>query len=238
MISKQQIKDIRALASRKGRVEAGLFVVEGEKLVNEALSSGYDVVSIFRRDEIGDDNMKRISQLSSPSPVLAVLKIPDNTTELSSIDYQDLSLALDSVKDPGNLGTIIRVVDWFGIKRIFLAEGSVDVYNSKVVQSSMGAIFRVKTSYGSLEGVVRSYLENNLPVYGTFLDAPSIYEHPLANRGLIIFGNESEGISPQISGLISERISIPSYCGDTPTSESLNVASAVSIICAEFRRRV
>jgi len=190
--------------------------------------------------------MERISCLSSPSPVLAVIEKPDFTPDniLSSISTANLLgrkplyLALDGVKDPGNLGTIIRVADWFGIDAIFASPGSVEVYNPKVVQATMGAIFRKQVIYTNLAQICHKFLDAGLPVYGTFLDGKNLYENLPADKkqGLIVMGSESFGISPQLEALIDNKLLIPPYPADAVTSESLNVAIATAIICAEFRR--
>ena len=190
--------------------------------------------------------MERITCLNSPSPVLAVIEKPNFTPDsiLQSITSKDshgkkpLYLALDGVKDPGNLGTIIRIADWFGIDAIFASPGSVEVYNPKVVQATMGAIFRKQVIYTDLAQVSEKFLAAGLPVYGTFLDGKNLYENLPADKkqGLIVMGSESFGISPQLEALIDNKLLIPPYPADSQTSESLNVAIATAIICAEFRR--
>ena len=201
---------------------------------------------MYYEKEIGRDAMERITCLNSPSPVLAVIEKPNFTPDsiLQSITSKDsqgrkpLYLALDGVKDPGNLGTIIRIADWFGIDAIFASPGSVEVYNPKVVQATMGAIFRKQVIYTDLAQVCEKFLAAGLPVYGTFLDGKNLYENLPADKkqGLIVMGSESFGISPQLEALIDNKLLIPPYPADSQTSESLNVAIATAIICAEFRR--
>lgn len=242
-ISANMIKFIRSLSQKKFRDEYGLFVAEGEKMVSEALASGYEVEEIYRADEIGKETMSRISNLSSPSPVLAVIRKQDagpseflkNITPSS----KGLYLALDGVKDPGNLGTIIRLADWFGIEAIFASPGTVEVFNPKVVQATMGAIFRKKVIYTDLAELCTRFKSLGLPVYGTLLDGKNIYEALPADRkhGLVVMGSESFGISEQLRPHIDSKLFIPPYPADSVTSESLNVAIATAIICAEFRRQ-
>lgn len=236
-ISNIEIKKIRSLSQKKYRQEYGLFVVEGEKMLREVVSSGFIIDSIYRKEEIGEKSMSRISMLSSPSPVLAVVKIPDNDELQIKSSLSGLSLALDSINDPGNMGTIMRIADWFGIKTIYSSPGSVDIYNPKVVQASMGAIFRVKTIYTDLRELTLRYKEAGKCVYGAFLDGEIIYETKLSADGLIIIGNESEGISDDLAKLIDRKIFIPPYPAEAINSESLNAAVATAIICSEFRRR-
>ena len=216
-------------------------------MVAEALASGYNVKEVYYENEIGRDTMERISCLASPSPVLAVIEKPDFTPDsiLKSISSKEnlsgrkpLYLALDGVKDPGNLGTIIRVADWFGVDAIFASPGSVEVWNPKVVQATMGAIFRKQVIYTDLADVCRKFSEAGLPVYGTFLDGKNLYENlpQEAKHGLVVMGSESFGISPALESLITNKLLIPPYPADASTSESLNVAIATAIICAEFRR--
>ncbi len=232
MISKAKISLIRSLSLKKNRDKLNLFVVEGEKMVDEALNSSFEISSIFKVDDIGIENMKKISYLTNPSPILAIVKKRGQDVE---IEKKGLAIALDAIRDPGNLGTIIRVADWFGIEAIYASEDTVDMYNPKVVQASMGAIFRKKVIYCNLKDIITSYTTENIPVYGTFLDGENIYEKKLHKKdALIVMGSENNGISKDIDMLINERLFIPSY--NEIGSESLNVAIATSILCYEFRR--
>lgn len=242
-LSANKIKFIRSLAQKKFRDEHSLFVAEGEKIVAEAQASGYKIEEIYRIEEIGTEAMARISNLSTPSPVLAVIRKPEFSAEdiISGLkpESKGLNLALDGVKDPGNLGTIIRIADWFGVEAIFASPGTVEVFNPKVVQATMGAIFRKKVIYTDLAELCTRFKSLGLPVYGTLLDGKNIYEALPADRkhGLVVMGSESFGISDELRGVIDHKLYIPPYPADSVTSESLNVAIATAIICAEFRRQ-
>lgn len=246
-ISNNELKKIKSLQQKKFRDETGLFIVEGEKMVDEALKSGFRIEKVFRKEEIGDEVMSRISALSSPSPSLAVVAKPDDVyvddpSELEGLlDMGGLFLALDSIRDPGNLGTILRIADWFGIKAVFAAKDTVDVFNPKVVQATMGAIFRVKMHYVDLPALSQLIHQEGGQIYGTFLDGRNIYERELATGEdfpvMIVIGNESEGISDKMASLTTDRLYIPPYPADNPGSESLNAAVATAVTVAEFRRR-
>jgi TrmH family RNA methyltransferase len=233
VISKNDIKEIKALGQKKFRDERGLFVVEGEKLVAEALNSGFEVVAHYRVEDIGEDAMARISQLTHPSPALAIVRQPAPVTP--AIQPDELVLALDGIRDPGNLGTILRIADWFGIHQILASEDTVEVYNPKVVQATMGAIFRVKVSYVKLAEYLRCPVKTD--VYGTFLDGDDIYQSPLTKGGIIVMGSEANGISPEVARSVTRRLYIPPFPAGAHTSESLNVAVATAITVSEFRRR-
>lgn len=246
-ISNNEIKRVKALQQKKFRDETGLFVVEGEKMVDEARHSGFSIENIYLRNEIGEDAMKRISALSSPSPALAVVRRPADidVSEISELDglldEGGLFLALDTIRDPGNLGTIIRIADWFGIKAIFASKDTVDIFNPKVVQSTMGAVFRVRFHYVDLPSLTEHIVNAGGKVFGTFLDGRNIYERDLdsgrTKPSVIVIGNESEGISEAVESHVSDRLYIPPYPADSPGSESLNAAIATAITVAEFRRR-
>lgn len=247
-ISANEIKRVRSLSDKKFRDRYGLFCVEGEKMVDEALRSGFDVETVYRKDVIGEEQMSRISSLSSPSPALAVVRKPQDINLSSdaalsgTLGQSGLYLALDSIRDPGNLGTILRVADWFGIDAVFAAPDTVDVFNPKVVQATMGAIFRVKFHYAEIPALCRAAVSAGGNVYGTFLDGSDMYEKQL-NPGkdspsVIVIGNESNGISNEVAGLVSDRLYIPPYPKNDTGSESLNAAVATAITVAEFRRRM
>lgn len=247
-ISANEIKRVRSLSDKKFRDRYGLFCVEGEKMVDEALRSGFDVETVYRKDEIGEEQMSRISSLSSPSPTLAVVRKPQDINLSSdsalsgALGQSGLYLALDTIRDPGNLGTILRVADWFGIDAVFAAPDTVDVFNPKVVQATMGAIFRVKFHYAEIPALCRAAVSAGGNVYGTFLDGSDMYEKQL-NPGkdspsVIVIGNESNGISDEVAGLVSDRLYIPPYPKNDTGSESLNAAVATAITVAEFRRRM
>ena len=244
-LSAKQIKFIKSLSQKKIRDEYSLFVVEGEKLVNEALASDYNVREVYRISEIGENSMSRISSLSSPSPALAVIEKKDwssfslSSTLDSSLNRSDfLCLGLDGISDPGNMGTIIRTADWFGLDYIFANEGSVDIYNPKCIQATMGAIFRKKIIYTNLGEVADAFAMRKLPVWGTLLNGDNIYSKidKAPKRGLIVMGNESNGISLELRARITDKILIPTYPQDAVSSESLNVATATAIVCALFRK--
>ena len=239
MISTREIKNVKALSSKKFRDTSGLFTVEGEKMVAEALESDFEVLQVWRRDEIGEEAMGRMSALSTPSPILAVLRQKAVATPPPA---QGLCLALDAIRDPGNLGTILRIADWFGIRSVYASPDTVELYNPKVVQATMGAIFRVNVYYCDLVASLRDTLAAGGKVYGTFLDGENLYARPLETGetvpAVVIIGNESNGISPAVAELVSDRLLIPPFPGGTPTSESLNAAVATAVTVAEFRRRI
>lgn len=247
-ISNNEIKRVKSLQQKKFRDEAGLFTVEGEKMVEEALRSHFKVEAVYRKDEIGEDAMKRISALSSPSPVLAVLRKPEDAyvEDISSLapvlSQGGLYLGLDTIRDPGNLGTILRIADWFGIKAVFAERDTVDLFNPKVVQATMGAVFRVPLHYVDLPSMSEMILSAGGKVYGTFLDGKNIYERELSDGkdspAMIVIGNESEGISDRMAELVSDKLYIPPYPADSQGSESLNAAVATAVAVAEFRRRM
>ncbi len=232
MLSNAEIKMIRSLREKKFRDELGLFIVEGEKMLAEALKSDYTVERVLRLEEIGGSVMERISLFSSASPVLALVRQKNSDIEP---DFDSLCLALDSVRDPGNMGTIIRIADWFGIRTIYASPDSVESYNPKVVQASMGSIFRVNIIRTSIPDICSEFRKRGLDVYGTFLDGENIYDKELGSKALIVMGNESNGISPETSSHIDSKLLIPSYGGSE--AESLNVAVATALTLAEFRRQ-
>ena len=245
LISNNEIKKVKALQQKKFRDETGLFAVEGEKMVEEALRSPFHVEAVYRRDEIGEEAMKRISALASPSPVLAVVRKPSDIVleDISDVEIpgKGLFLGLDTIRDPGNLGTILRIADWFGIDAVYAAKDTVDVFNPKVVQATMGAVFRVRMHYVDLPALSERMLEKDGRIYGTFLDGRNMYSRDL-DTGLlkpvmIVIGNESEGISDRMASLVSDRLYIPPYPAGDPGSESLNAAVATAVTVAEFRRR-
>ncbi len=240
MISKNKIKLIHSLETKKGREKVGLFVAEGPKVVNDLLHEG------FVADEILDDieDIKKVSFLQHPQPLLGVFKLPEVTLKspndhlslFNKVVDNHLVLTLDGVQDPGNLGTIIRIADWFGIENIFCSHETADCWNPKVVQATMGSIARVKLHYLNLNDLI-DQLPADYPIYATLLDGNNIYEQELSHHGMIVMGNEGKGISPQLRTKINRKLLIPNYPPERETAESLNVAIATSIVCAEFRRR-
>ena len=231
VISKNKIKLIHSLETKKGREKAGLFVAEGPKVVNDLLHAGFTAENIF--EDIED--IKKISFLQHPQSMLGVFKLPRNE-HYTEFSITQLVLALDGVQDPGNLGTIIRVADWFGFKDIFCSLDTADCWNPKVVQATMGSIARVQLHYVDLNKMVES-LPADYPIYATLLDGENIYKQELSHHGMIVMGNEGKGISPILRTKINRKLYIPNYSSNEDTAESLNVAIATSIVCAEFRRR-
>lgn len=241
MLSKNNIKLIKSLEHKKYRIQHQLFVVEGQKSVLEFLKSNFQLEKIFttkadfktdladKIEIITEADLKKISFVKTPNQVLAIFKIPST----KKIDVNNLILALDSINDPGNLGTIIRLCDWFGIEQIICSKDTVDCYNPKVVQSTMGSLARVQLIYADLNEFISSY---NGPVYGAFMDGNNIYKSDISKNGVIVMGNEANGINPEIEKLITQKISIPAF-GRHQETESLNVATATAIILSEFRRR-
>ena len=236
MISKNQLKAVRQLEMKKYRTREGLFVAEGPKVVGDLLRCGFRPAMLFATAEwngsdaqlVTDDELRKLSFLQHPQQVLAVFPIPDVQP---AAQKSQLALVLDGVQDPGNLGTIIRIADWFGISTIFCSEDTADAWNPKVVQATMGSIARVQIVYCDLQQLLK---DTTLPVYGTLLDGNNIYEQELKPEGYIVMGNEGNGISAPIRQLVTHRLLIPSF---RPGAESLNVAIATAITCSEFRRR-
>lgn len=231
-----QIKMIRSLKDKKFRDEYGLFVVEGEKLVREALDSSYEVESVYRIEGIGENVMSRISLCATPSPVLALVRIPADRSSYGKCGISGgLCLALDSVRDPGNMGTILRVADWFGVETVYLSADCTDIFAPKVVQATMGSIFRVRTEVADIPELCRAFTSQGRPVYGTLLDGEDIYASNLEEQALVVMGNESNGISGAVRNEISRGLRIPSF--GKSGAESLNVAVATAVTLSEFRRR-
>ena len=247
MISKNKIKYIRSLELKKNRNKEGKFVAEGFKVVDDLLALQPADLFVATQEwlhgkhfadqteviEVTEEELKKVSFLQHPQQVLAVFR--QATSGDYSINTSELSLALDGVQDPGNLGTIIRIADWFGITHIYCSQDTADVYNPKVVQATMGSIARVKVEYGNLLALVES-LPADVPVYGTLLDGDNIYQQTLENRGLIVMGNEGKGISPALAKKVNRRLLIPNFPEGRATADSLNVAIATAITCSEFRR--
>ena len=238
MLSKNQIKFVRSLELKKNRKREHLFVAEGPKVVGDLLRAGFRPHSIFSTSPqqdgqlVTEEELQRISFLQHPQEVLAVFEIPDS--EHRPINPNGLSLALDGIQDPGNLGTIIRIADWFGIDAIYCSPDTADAYNPKVVQATMGSIAHIPIIYGDLVELIS---KAQCPVYGTLLDGNDIYQQPITPNGIIVMGNEGNGISEPIRPLVTNRLLIPNFSNSPETAESLNVAIATAITCSEFRRR-
>lgn len=253
MLSKNKVKYIRSLEFKKFRTEQNAFVVEGNKMVADMLpyfeceillakpcwmatQGDLPAKELLVADE---DDIRKASFLKNPQDVLAVFKQPGwCLDEVRPAD--ELVLALDGIQDPGNLGTIIRLADWFGIRHILCSPDTADVFNPKTVQATMGALARVEVHYTLLETYLKDRLPASptpVPLYGTFLDGENLYTKQLTENGILIMGNEGNGIRPEIEKLVNEKLYIPHYPPEGTTSESLNVAIATAIVCAEFRRR-
>lgn len=252
-LSKNKIKYIHSLDLKKNRKAEGVFLAEGRKLVGDLLGhfpcrflaataewfaaeKRFEHLPVDETVEVNEEELAKASLQKTPQQVLAIFEQPEYTTDVSVIE-QSLCLALDDIQDPGNLGTIVRLADWFGIEHIFCSPHTADVYSPKAIQATMGGIAHVKLHYTPLPDLIRSLSRDTL-VYGTFLDGKNMYEESLSANGLIVMGNEGNGISPEISQLINKRLYIPNYPAGRETSESLNVAIATSIVCAEFRRQM
>ncbi len=251
MLSKRQLKTIRALAKKKHRDETGLFVAEGPKVVKD-LAPFFKCVFLgmtagFARQhpelcaeetaELTQAELEHASFLQAPRDVIAIFRQPQaGSADLGQWPEKELCMALDTIQDPGNLGTIVRIADWFGIRHVFCSPCTVDAFSPKVVQATMGALSRVSLHYVSLPDFIRT-LKHDVPVYGTFLRGANIYTEPLEQRGLLVMGNEGNGISPEVESCVNHRLFIPSFPSGQLTSESLNVAVATAIATAEFRRR-
>ena len=251
MLSKTLLKLIKSLELKKFRKEYGLFVAEGGKTVCDLINLNLEAKHIIATKEwlenhkeiknnniceVSEEELKRASFLRTPQGVLAVFKQPQYDIDITTPE-QELCLALDNVQDPGNLGTIIRIADWFGIENIYCSTGSADAYNPKTIQATMGAIGRVKIHYINLVDML-STIKEKANIYGTFLDGENIYGQHLENKGIIVMGNEGNGISEECGKHINKRLFVPNYPTGRSTSESLNVSVATAIICSEFRRRL
>ncbi len=250
MISKNNTKLIKSLSDVKNRRETGLFVAEGEKIVNELLASGLVIEQIFAvKDwiqnhpsharlclEVRESQLESLSLQKTPNKVLALARLPDYSMDLYLMKDQ-LCLVADNIQDPGNMGTIIRLCNWFGIGQIICSNESADAFNPRVVQASMGAVFNTQIHSTSLPGFLTEYQSKfRHRVYGTFLKGESIYSTKTEPAGLIVLGNESKGISAEVAKFIDKAITIPSFPADKRSMESLNVSVAAAIILSEFRR--
>jgi TrmH family RNA methyltransferase len=266
-VTKSEIQLIRSLEDKRAREEAGLFVAEGEKLVGELLASDLRVRKVYHAadpspalsclarndrnnvdaERISAKEMERASRLKTPTDCLALVEMPRRTLNPASLQDR-LTLALDGVQNPGNMGTIIRLADWFGIREVVCSADSADCWSPKVVQATMGAITRVAVHYGDLEAMIGAALTpppsgggpsgvGTPAVYGTFLEGENIYDATLSPGGIVVLGSEGRGISPAVERLVTRKLFIPPVPPDSRGSESLNVAIAAAIVCSEFRRR-
>ena len=243
-MTKADIQLVRALADKRGRTEHGLFVAEGEKLIGELRASHLRVRKLFALEGVFEGpevetvaprDMERLSLLKTAGNSLALVETPRYELDTESLKGR-LTLALDDVQNPGNLGTIIRLADWFGITDIVCSPGSADCFNPKVVQATMGAILRVRVHYTDLAECLAAAAQG-IPIYGTFLEGENIYRADLAPEGIIVMGNEGRGVTQPVARTVTRKLFIPPWPADRRGSESLNVAMATGIICSEFRRR-
>lgn len=240
MLSKNQIKLITALQQKKYRQSHRLFFAEGVKVISELLQSAFELEQLFETEPLFDEvpankkvtispsELKKISALSTPNNCLAVFKMPVDSPLLQN----GLIVALDDIRDPGNLGTILRLCDWFGIEQLLCSNETVDVFNPKAVQATMGSLARVAVHYLDLEQFLS---QTKLQVFGTFMDGKNIYSEALPSEGIIVLGNEANGISPEVEKRVNRKIAIPRF-GKLQQTESLNVATAAAIVLSEFRR--
>jgi len=253
MLSKNKISYILSLQKKKAREEERVFIIEGDKLVKEFLSARTQIKTLIAKPEflnslplvhkqgIGEiipasyDDLKKISSLKTPHNALAIVRMPEISMDPGDIK-KGLTVALDFIQDPGNLGTIIRAAAWFGIRSIYCSQNCVDVYNPKVIQASMGAILNVKVCFTDLHSLFKTALKNEIKIYGAMLEGDSIYSHKLGNTGIIFLGNESKGISEELIPFITDRIMIPRINEAGSGIDSLNVSMAASVIFSEFTR--
>ncbi|TRX64326.1 RNA methyltransferase [Carboxylicivirga sp. M1479] len=253
MLSKNKQKFIASLNRKKIREQQGVFIAEGHKLVIDLMGSNCKLLTLITTEEWLSEHhqniqknteiitcplsdIKKITTLKSPPSVIAIFEQNKALLNIDELNSQ-LCLFLDEVQDPGNLGTIIRLADWFGIEHVICTKTCADIYNPKTIQATMGAIGRVKTHYVDTQTFFEDYTQLGLPIYGTFLDGNNIYQEKLSKNGLIVMGNEGQGISPSVEKFINQKLYIPSYPSDVISSESLNVSVATAITCAEFRRQ-
>lgn len=240
MVSKNQIKLITSLQQKKYRIANKLFFAEGVKGIQELLDSNFELEHLYttqndfsqvfneKKTIITENDLRKISALATPNSCLALFKMPLE----KPIVQTGLIVALDSIRDPGNLGTILRLCDWFGIQQVLCSTETVDLFNPKVVQATMGSIARVNVNYINLDAFLT---QTTMPIFGTFMDGTNIYQSVLPEQGIIIMGNEANGISASLEKLVQKRLTIPRF-GDLQKTESLNVATATAIVLSEFRR--
>ncbi|UYW01345.1 RNA methyltransferase [Flavobacterium agricola] len=242
MVSKNQIKLIRSLQQKKYRKQTHLFLAEGVKVIQELITANFELQNLYVtediftsvaqnvREVISKSDLEKMTALKTANNCLAIFKIPtENATRPKGIQ-----VVLDDVRDPGNLGTILRLCDWYGVSHLICSEDTVDIYNPKVVQATMGSIARVQVIYTDLQNYLSQY---NGPVFGTFMDGENIYTANLPTEGLIVLGNEANGISETVQNLCTNKLTIPRF-GNLQVTESLNVANATAIVLSEFKRRI
>ena len=240
MVSDKQIKIIKSLKLKKNRIKHNLFVAEGDKTILELILADFKINSLYSINtniegvensvvQLSNSELNKMSNLSNPKNSLGVFEIP----KYKKIDYNKLIIGLDNISDPGNLGTIIRLCDWFGVEDLICSLETVDCYNPKVVQASMGSISRVNITYLDLQKTIE---KNSFKTYGTYMQGDSLYDIDEIQQGLVLFGNEANGINPNLSKFIDKRLSIPRF-GKLKKTESLNVANALSIVLSENARK-
>jgi TrmH family RNA methyltransferase len=252
LLSKNKIKFIRSLEQKKFRRQEGAFVAEGHKTVGDLLNEGFEPLLLVHTDEwetpvdlpqrtekitVSDEELKKASLLAHPQQVIGVFRLPtEKDFSLENIVRKELILYLDGVQDPGNLGTIIRTADWFGIKHVVCSQLTADAFAPKVVQATMGSIARVSIHYADILSTLRN-MPHDTPIYGTFLDGQNIYNESLQSHGIIVMGNEGNGISDEVAQHVTHRLTVPSFHIGSSRAESLNVSIATAIVCSEFRRQ-
>ena len=256
MLSKNKIKYINSLKLKKHRTYEKKFLIEGKKLLKEIIASDIKITTIIGKENwlqreiknlnfssdveiipAGEKDLSRISNLHTPQEAIGIAEIPTRKWPEKEIS-KELSLVIDNIQDPGNMGTIIRLADWFGIKNLICSKNTVDVYNPKVIQSTMGAISKVKVHYTDLTAFLSECSSTyNLEIFGTFTNGENIYKSSLPQKGLLVIGNEGSGISPELNSYFTKKLKIPDYPGNQSHSESLNVGTATAILLSEFRRR-
>jgi len=250
-LSKNKISLIRSLSLKKYRLEHNLFIAEGQKIISEIAESDFTIRYIVYNDDkdykiidclsesfvTNNAGMKKISALKTPPAILAVVETSNKTLDIQSLKNK-LCLVVDDIQDPGNLGTIIRICDWFGIENLICSNNSAYVYNPKVIQASMGAFLRVNIHYADLPSFLNEYkAETGHTCYGTFLEGKNIYQTELSQEGLFILGNEGNGISLEVESLVDKKLHIPSFAKGNSHAESLNISVAGAVVASEFRRR-
>lgn len=240
MVSKNQLKLITALHQKKYRQREGLFIAEGAKVIAELLRANFNLRSLLETESVFPEvppnkklvvsaaELAKVSALSAANNCLGVFEIPSD----KPVNATGLVVALDDIRDPGNFGTILRLCDWFGVEQVVCSAQTVDLYNPKVIQATMGSVARVRVAYTDLDAFLES---SHLPVFGTFMDGENIYSNPLPESAIVVMGNEANGISAALEKYIAHRIAIPRF-GDLQQTESLNVATATAITLSEFRR--
>ena len=253
MLSKNNIKRLNKLSLKKNRLKERQFLVEGDKMILELASSDYEIAELFVTSEletsvrktfpknmpvhvISIEELKKISQLKTPQNSLAVCRIPE-TPVIPLFINDALSLYIDSIQDPGNLGTILRISDWFGIQNVFVSPETVDVFNPKVIQASMGSFARVRVYETGFETVENLAKKSQAIIYGAFMEGSNVYEQTLAGKAILVVGNEGNGIRPEIEARVDHKLSIPNFSLNDQKAESLNVSVATAVLCSEFKRK-